>query len=73
MVSKKYTSMQIKKTSLSLLNQMRAEEAGRTGRSTIEQDEFLRFLLTLYQAVKGDSLVLTSVWKKVGRKEEQDD
>lgn len=70
MVSKDYTSLQIKKTSMALFNQMRAEEAGRLGKSNIEQDEFLRFLLTLYQSVKGDTPVLTSVWKKMGRKEE---
>lgn len=70
MVTKGYTSLHIKKTTVPLLNQARAEEAGRTGKSNIEQDEFLRFLLILYKSVKGDTPVLTSVWKKMDRKEE---
>jgi len=69
MVKEGYTSLNIKKPTLSLLNQMRAEEAGRLGKSNIEQDEMIRFLLTLYQAVKGDTPVLSSVWKKMEKKE----
>jgi len=69
MVTPGYTSLNVKKPTMALLNQTRAEEAGRLGKSNIEQDEFLRFLLTLYQAVKGDTLVLSSVWKKMGKKE----
>ena len=64
-----FTTVQIRKNTLALLNQMKAEEAGRIGESNIEQDEFLRFLLNLYQAVKGDTPVLSAVWKKTGRKE----
>lgn len=70
MVTKGYTSMQVRKSTLALLNQMRAEEAGRKGKSNIEQDEFVRFLLMLYRAVKGDTIVLASVWKKMEKKEE---
>lgn len=62
-----YTTMQLKKATLSLLNQMRAEEAGRVGESNLDQDQFLKFLLNLYQSVKGDTPVLTAVWKKTGR------
>lgn len=69
MVTPGYTSLNIKKPTLSLLNQMRAEEAGRLGNSNIEQDEFIRFLLTLYQSAKGDIPVLSSVWKKMGKKD----
>lgn len=69
MVTPGYTSLNVKKTTMALLNQTRAEEAGRLGKSNIEHDEFLRFLLTLYQAVKGDTPVLSSVWKKIGKKE----
>jgi len=69
MVTPGYTSLNIKKPTISLLNQMRAEEAGRLGESNIEQDRFIKFLLTLYQAVKGDTPVLSSVWKKLEKKE----
>ena len=69
MVTPCYTSLNVKKTTMALLNQTRAEEAGRLGKSNIEHDEFLRFLLTLYQAVKGDTPVLSSVWKKMGKTE----
>lgn len=62
-----YTTMQLKKATLSLLNQMRAEEAGRIGESNLDQDQFLKFLLNLYQSVKGDTPVLTAVWKRTGR------
>ena len=62
-----YTSMQLKKATLALLNQMKAEEAGRIGESNLDQDQFLKFLLTLYQSVKGDTPVLSAVWKKIGR------
>lgn len=62
-----YTTMQLKKATLSLLNQMRAEEAGRIGESNLDQDQFLKFLLNLYQSVKGDTPVLTAVWEKTGR------
>lgn len=61
------TSIQLKKTTLALLNQTRAEEAGRLGGGSVEQDEFLRYLLNLYQAVKGDP-VLDVVWKKMEKK-----
>ncbi len=62
-----YTSMQIRKTTLALFNQTLSEEAGQRGQSTIEQDQFLRFLLGIYQAVKGDTPVLTAVRKKTGK------
>lgn len=70
MATQGYTSLNIKIPTLALLNQTRAEEAGRIGKSNIEHDEFIRFLLALYQGVKGDTPVLSSVWKKMGRKEE---
>ena len=62
-----YTSMQIKKATLALLNEMKAQEAGRVGESNLDQDQFLKFLLTLYQSVRGDTPVLSAVWKKLGR------
>ena len=64
MRTKGYTSMKISRGTLAILNQMRAEEAGRLG-SFVTQEDFLKFLLNLYQAVKGDTPVLTSVWKKI--------
>jgi len=69
MVTPGYTSLNIKKTTMALLNQTRAEEAGRLGKSNIEHDEFIRFLLTLYRSAKGDIPVLSSVWKKMGNKD----
>ena len=66
--AKEYTTVQLKKTTLSLLNQGKAEEAGRIGESNMDQDQFIRFLLNLHQAVKGDGPVLSAVWKKTGRK-----
>ena len=65
-----FTTVQLKKPTLALLNEMKAQEAGRIGESNIDQDQFIKFLLNLYQAVKGDSPVLSAVWKKTGRKEE---
>jgi len=62
-----FTSMQIKKATLALLNEMKAQEAGRIGESNLDQDQFLKFLLTLYQSVRGDTPVLSAVWKKLGR------
>lgn len=62
-----FTSMQIKKPTLALLNEMKAQEAGRVGESNLDQDQFLKFLLTLYQSVRGDTPVLSAVWKKLGR------
>lgn len=64
-----FTSIQVKKPTLALLNEMKAQEAGRIGKSNMDQDQFLKFLLNLYQAVKGDGPVLTAVWKKTGKKE----
>lgn len=64
-----FTTVQIQKPTLSLLNQKRAEEAGRTGESNMDQDRFIKFLLNLYEAVKDDP-VLSAVWKKTGRKNE---
>lgn len=65
-----FTTVQVKKSTLALLNQMKAEEAGRIEKSNMDQDQFIRFLLNLYQAVKGDGPVLSAAWKKTGRKEE---
>ncbi|MDO8727109.1 MAG: hypothetical protein Q7J35_13655 [Candidatus Methanoperedens sp.] len=62
-----YTTIQVKKPTLALLNEMKAQEAGRIGESNLDQDQFLKFLLTLYQSVKGDTPVLSAVWKKTGR------
>lgn len=62
-----YTTIQVKKPTLALLNEMKAQEAGRIGESNLDQDQFLKFLLNLYQAVKGDGPVLSAVWKKTGR------
>lgn len=59
--------MQLKKTTLALFNQTLSEEAGQRGESYIGQDQFLRFLLNLYQAIKGDTPVLTAVRKKTGK------
>lgn len=66
---KGYTSIQVKKPTLALLNEMKAQEAGRIGQSNMDQDQFIKFLLNLYQAVKGDP-VIGAVWKKTGRKED---
>jgi hypothetical protein len=57
------------RANLAIFNQMRAEEAGRIGESNLDPNKFLTFLLNLYQAVKGDSPVLSVVWKKTGEKE----
>lgn len=69
MVTSGYTSLNVKKPTMALLNQTRAEEAGRLGKSNIEHDEFIRFMLNLYQAVKGDGPVLSAVWNKMNKKE----
>lgn len=62
-----YITMQVRKTTLFLFNQTLSEEAGKRGESYIEQDKFIRFLLNLYQAVKGDFLVLPEVRRKTGK------
>jgi len=65
--SEGYITMQVKKNTLALFNQTLSEEAGKRGESYIEQDKFIRFLLNLYQAVKGDFLVLPEVRRKTGK------
>lgn len=52
----------LQKSTLVSMNIMRLEEARRCGKNNIDRDQFMRFLLNLYQAVKGDP-VLRSVWK----------
>lgn len=51
------TTLRIGKTTLAFFNQLKSEEAGARGSSTINQDKFLRFLLLIYQRVKNDPIL----------------
>lgn len=61
-----YTTIQVYKTTHALFNQLRAEEAGARGKSTLDQDSFQRFLLLLYQEVRQDP-ILSKVRKKMSK------
>jgi hypothetical protein len=43
------TSMKVSKSTLSLFNQRKAEEAGRREESNLTHNEFLEFLLKIYK------------------------
>lgn len=60
------TSLRIAKTTLAFFNQLKSEEAGARGKSTIDQDKFLRFLLLLYQRVRNDPVL-----QKIREKEQK--
>lgn len=60
------TTLRIAKTTLAFFNQLKSEEAGARGQSTIDQDKFLRVLLFLYQRVKNDPLL-----QKIREKEQE--
>lgn len=60
------TSLRVNKTTLAFFNQLKSEEAGARGQSTIDQDKFLRFLLLLYQRVRNDPVL-----QKIREKEQE--
>lgn len=57
------TSLNINKGDLGLFNELRAKETGRRGASA-SQNEFIRFLLSLYQVVADDSTILDKAQKR---------
>ena len=56
------TSLSINKEDMEPFNQLRAKETGRRGAS-VSQNEFIKFLLSLYRVVADDSTIMDKAEK----------
>jgi hypothetical protein len=65
------TTVDIKKSTLALISQLEAEEAGKRGIGGMRHDDFILFLLHLYMHVRGDDVVLAYAREDARKASEQ--